>query len=172
VVGQGIRNIEWLLALLETAGDQRLPVLAAEHGPDNQRDTLEVYLLGLLVIGDPKTSLAVPPLCSPSFRLLDSAFPLAMRPPLPSAGLSNAKLHRPRTLRRMIVETPRGSNIKLEYESKPSAFTVVSSPGTKGEDGIQLTHWRFMTETTYTGVILPCRPLGVVDLARRALRGR
>ena len=30
VVGQGIRNVERLLALLETAGDQRLPVLAAE----------------------------------------------------------------------------------------------------------------------------------------------
>src|SRR5208283_2894013 len=30
VVGQGIRNVERLLALLETAGDQRLPALAAE----------------------------------------------------------------------------------------------------------------------------------------------
>ncbi len=29
VVGQGIRNVERLLALLETAGDQRLPALAA-----------------------------------------------------------------------------------------------------------------------------------------------
>jgi len=30
VVGQGIRSVERLLALLETAGDQRLPALAAE----------------------------------------------------------------------------------------------------------------------------------------------
>ena len=30
VVGQGIRNVERLLALLETTGDQRLPALAAE----------------------------------------------------------------------------------------------------------------------------------------------
>jgi len=30
VVGQGIRNVERLLAVLETAGDQRLPALAAE----------------------------------------------------------------------------------------------------------------------------------------------
>jgi hypothetical protein len=30
VVGQGIRNVERLLALLETAGEQRLPALAAE----------------------------------------------------------------------------------------------------------------------------------------------
>jgi len=33
VVGQGIRNVERLLALLETAGDQRLPALAAEPRP-------------------------------------------------------------------------------------------------------------------------------------------
>jgi inorganic pyrophosphatase len=60
---------------------------------------------------------------------------------------------------RMIVETPRGSNIKLEYEPKLRAFTVSRAlplglvypydwgfiPGTKGE-AIQLTHWRFMTE--------------------------
>jgi transposase len=30
VVGQGIRNVERLLVLLETAGDQPLPVLAGE----------------------------------------------------------------------------------------------------------------------------------------------
>ena len=41
--------------------------------------TLEVYLLGLLVIGDPKTSLAVSTALLPVFSLLWFVFPLAMR---------------------------------------------------------------------------------------------
>ena len=60
----------------------------------------------------------------------------------------------------MIVETPRGSNIKLEYEPKLRAFTVSRAlplglvypylgfhPWHKrGGRRIKLTHWRFMTE--------------------------
>jgi len=39
VVGQGIRNVERLLALLKTAGDQRLPALAANgSGPSRHCD--------------------------------------------------------------------------------------------------------------------------------------
>jgi len=41
--------------------------------------TLEVYLLGLLVIGDPKTSLAVSTALLAVFSLLWFVFPLAMR---------------------------------------------------------------------------------------------
>ena len=41
--------------------------------------TLEVYLLGLLVIGDPKTSLAVSTALFGVFSLLWFVFPLAMR---------------------------------------------------------------------------------------------
>jgi hypothetical protein len=41
--------------------------------------TLEVYLLGLLVIGDPKTSLAVATALFGVFLMLWFVFPLAMR---------------------------------------------------------------------------------------------
>jgi uncharacterized membrane protein HdeD (DUF308 family) len=41
--------------------------------------TLEVYLLGLLVIGDPKTSLAVFTALFGVFSMLGFVFPLAMR---------------------------------------------------------------------------------------------
>jgi hypothetical protein len=53
--------------------------------------TLEVYLLGLLVVGDPKTSLAV------LHRIVRRLFICLVRvsfddAPVPSAGLSNAQL--------------------------------------------------------------------------------
>ena len=41
--------------------------------------TLEVYLLGLLVIGDPKTSLAISTTLLAVFSMLWFVFPLAMR---------------------------------------------------------------------------------------------
>ena len=76
----------------------------------------------------------------------------------------------------MVVETPRGSNIKLEYEPKLRAFTVSRAlplgliypydwgfvPGTKGEDGDPIDALALHEGATYPGVVLRCRPLGVI----------
>ena len=81
---------------------------------------------------------------------------------------------------RMVVETPRGSNIKLEYEPKLRAFTVSRAlplglvypydwgfiPGTKGEDGDPIDALALHEGATYPGVVLPCRALGVVAAAQ------
>src|SRR5204863_454587 len=95
---------------------------------------------------------------------------------LSEAGLSNAQLHRPRALRRQRTithgrETPRGSNIKLDYEPEMRAFTVSRAlplglvypydwgfiPGTNGEDGDLIDALAVHDGATYPGVILPCR---------------
>src|ERR1700716_3393707 len=86
---------------------------------------------------------------------------------------------------RMIVETPRGSNIKLEYEVELRAFTVSRAlplglvypydwgliPGTKGEDGDPIDGLAVHDGAPYPGVILPCRPLGVVELVQKGATG-
>jgi inorganic pyrophosphatase len=86
---------------------------------------------------------------------------------------------------RMVVETPRGSNIKLEYEPELHAFTVSRAlplglvypydwgfiPGTKGEDGDPIDALAVHDGATYPGVILPCRPLGVVELVQKGANG-
>jgi inorganic pyrophosphatase len=86
---------------------------------------------------------------------------------------------------RMVVETPRGSNIKLEYEAELRAFTVSRAlplglvypydwgfiPGTKGEDGDPIDTLAIHDGSTYPGVILPCRPLGVVELVQKGANG-
>jgi inorganic pyrophosphatase len=85
----------------------------------------------------------------------------------------------------MVVETPRGSNIKLEYEPKLRAFTVSRAlplgmvypydwgfiPGTKGEDGDPIDALALHEGATYPGVVLPCRALGVVDLVQEVKNG-
>jgi len=86
---------------------------------------------------------------------------------------------------RMVVETPRGSNIKLDYEPELRAFTVSRAlplglvypydwgfiPGTKGEDGDPIDALAVHDGATYPGVILPCRPLGVVELVQKGAKG-
>ena len=80
----------------------------------------------------------------------------------------------------MVVETPRGSNIKLDYEPELRAFTVSRAlplglvypydwgfiPGTKGEDGDPID-----ALAVHDGGILPCRPLGGVDLVQEGAKG-
>ena len=80
----------------------------------------------------------------------------------------------------MVVETPRGSNIKLHYEPKLGAFTVSRAlplgliypydwgfvPGTKGEDGDPIDALALHDGATYPGVVLPCHALGVVELVQ------
>jgi inorganic pyrophosphatase len=87
---------------------------------------------------------------------------------------------------RMIVETPRGSAVKLKYEPGLKAFTISRAmplgvtypfdwgfiPGTEGEDGDPLDALAIHDSATYPGVILPCRVLGVINLTQNSKKGR
>jgi inorganic pyrophosphatase len=87
---------------------------------------------------------------------------------------------------RMVVETPRGASVKLAYDAAVGAFTVTRAlalgitypfdwgfvPGTLADDGDPLDALALHDSATFPGVILPCRPLGVVDVTQRGKNGR
>src|SRR5438105_4655569 len=87
---------------------------------------------------------------------------------------------------RMVVETPRGSAVKLVYDPKSRTFTVARAlslgitypfdwgfvPGTLGEDGDPIDALAIHDSPTYPGVILPCRVLGLVEVTQKAQKGR
>ena len=86
---------------------------------------------------------------------------------------------------RMIVETPRGSAVKLKYDLKLKIFTVSKSlplgltypfdwgfiPGTQGEDGDPLDALAIHDASTYPGVMLPCRLLGMIARKQKSENG-
>ena len=86
----------------------------------------------------------------------------------------------------MVVETPRGSTVKLRYEPKTKVFTVSRAlslglsypfdwgfiPGTKAEDGDPVDALAIHDSATFPGVVLPCRALGVVDVSQKGDNGR
>ena len=77
---------------------------------------------------------------------------------------------------RVVVETPRGANMKLKYEPELGAFVVSRAltlgltypydwgfiPGTQAEDGDPLDALVLHDSSTYPGVLLSCRVLGMV----------
>jgi inorganic pyrophosphatase len=82
---------------------------------------------------------------------------------------------------RVIVESPRGSSIKLELDPDLGIFTVSRElplgvvypfdwgfiPGTQGDDGDPLDAMALHHSSTYPGVLLPCRILGMVEVVQR-----
>ena len=86
----------------------------------------------------------------------------------------------------MVVETPRGSTVKLRYEPKTKVLTVSRAlslglsypfdwgfiPGTKAEDGDPVDALAIHDSATFPGVVLPCRALGVVDVSQKGDNGR
>ncbi len=87
---------------------------------------------------------------------------------------------------RVIVESPRGSSLKLAYEPKLRLFSVSRElplglaypfdwgfiPGTLGEDGDPLDAMALHNAASFPGVLLPCRILGMVEVEQREGRGR
>jgi len=77
-----------------------------------------------------------------------------------------------------VVETPRGSRAKLEFEPKLGAFTLAKPllagltypydwgfiPSTKAEDGDPLDVLIIHDAATYPGLVLTCTPIGVLEV--------
>ena len=85
-----------------------------------------------------------------------------------------------------VMEAPKGSLVKLKYEIKLGAFTVAHSlplglsypfdwgfvPSTQAPDGDPLDVLILHEASTYPGVVLPCRPLGVVEMDQEDQGGK
>src|ERR1700724_2708906 len=77
-----------------------------------------------------------------------------------------------------VVETPRGSHCKLEFDTKLRVFTLAKPllvgltypydwgfiPSTKAEDGDPLDVLMIHDAATYPGLVLRCKPIGVLDV--------
>ena len=79
-----------------------------------------------------------------------------------------------------VVETPRGSRAKLEFDRKLRAFTLAKPllagltypydwgfiPSTKAQDGDPLDVLIIHDAATYPGLVLKCRPIGVLEVVQ------
>lgn len=86
----------------------------------------------------------------------------------------------------VVVECPQGSAVKLKYEPELSAMTLVRPlpygvvfpydfgfvPGTLAEDGDPLDAMVLLDAPTYPGIVIACRPVGVVRASQRGSEGR
>ncbi len=86
----------------------------------------------------------------------------------------------------VVVESPRGSRAKIKYEPKLGTFKVSRMlslglvypfdwgfvPGTKGPDGDPLDALVLWDLPTYPGLIIPCRPLAVIEVSQRENRSK
>jgi inorganic pyrophosphatase len=82
---------------------------------------------------------------------------------------------------RVVVESPRGSTLKLKYEPELGAFTLSRPlvlglaypydfgfiPGTRAQDGDPLDALVFWDGASYPGLVLACRALGVLKVEQR-----
>jgi len=81
-----------------------------------------------------------------------------------------------------VVETPRGSRCKLEFDPKLQVFTLSKPllagltypydwgfvPSTEAEDGDPLDVLVIHDAATYPGLVLCCRPIGVLEVLQTA----
>ena len=86
----------------------------------------------------------------------------------------------------VVVESPRGSTVKMKYEPELGVFTVGRPltqglrypfdwgfiPSTKGQDGDPLDALVYWDLATWPGVVLPCRPLGVLLVDEKKPKGK
>jgi inorganic pyrophosphatase len=95
-----------------------------------------------------------------------------------TTDLTRIPLHGKKGSYNVIVESPRGSTVKLKYEPMLGAFTISKPlvrglrypfdwgfvPSTLGPDGDPLDAMVYWDIVTYPGVVLPCRPLGILKV--------
>src|ERR1700720_3268523 len=81
-----------------------------------------------------------------------------------------------------VVETPRGSHCKLEFDPKLRVFTLAKPlmagltypydwgfvPSTQAEDGDPLDVPVIHDAQTYPGVVLRCRPVGILEIEQKS----
>lgn len=81
----------------------------------------------------------------------------------------------------VVVETPRGARVKLRYEPDRGIFELSRPlqlglsypydwgfvPSTRAPDGDALDAMVYQEIATYPGVVIPCRPIGVVHLTQK-----
>ncbi len=81
-----------------------------------------------------------------------------------------------------VIETPRGSHVKFAYDSKLKAFVLRKSlltgltyphdwgfiPSTKADDGDPLDVMVIHEGTTYPGVVLICRIIGILEVEQKS----
>ncbi|HEY7666151.1 MAG TPA: inorganic diphosphatase [Xanthobacteraceae bacterium] len=81
-----------------------------------------------------------------------------------------------------VVETPRGSRVKLEFDPKLGAFTLAKPlfagltypydwgfiPSTKADDGDPLDVLIIHDAATYPGLVLKCKPVGILEVVQRS----
>lgn len=87
---------------------------------------------------------------------------------------------------RVVVETPRGANIKIKFDENLGCFSLSRIlplgvaypydfgfvPQTLAQDGDPLDVMVLIDAMTYPGVVISCRPLGALQVEERGLRGR
>src|SRR6185312_9717166 len=80
-----------------------------------------------------------------------------------------------------VVETPRGSTCKLDFDAKLKVFTLAKPlmtgltypydwgfiPSTRADDGDPLDVLIIHDSQTYPGVVLRCKPVGVLEIIQR-----
>jgi inorganic pyrophosphatase len=81
-----------------------------------------------------------------------------------------------------VVETPRGSRVKLEFDPKLGAFTLAKPlfagltypydwgfiPSTEADDGDPLDVLIIHDAATYPGLVLKCKPVGILEVVQRS----
>lgn len=86
----------------------------------------------------------------------------------------------------VIVESPRGSGVKLKYEPEIGAMTMSRPlplgvtfpfefgfvPRTRAEDGDPIDAAVLLDVATFPGVVLRCRPIAVLRASQRGTKGR
>ncbi len=87
---------------------------------------------------------------------------------------------------RVVIETPKGSRNKIDYDPELKAFVLAKTlpegmvfpydfgfiPQTLGEDGDPLDALVLMPETLGPGCLVHCRLLGVIEATQSAPKGR